>query len=286
MITQHPFGRTGHQSTRIIFGGAALWVATQDEADRILDLILEYDLNHIDTAPSYGDSELRIGPWMDRHRQQFFLATKTLERTYQGARDEIQRSLERLHTDQIDLLQLHYLVKPEEWEVAMGPGGALEAAIEAREQGLIRFIGVTGHDLPIARMHMRSLERFDFDSVLLPYSYVTMQNLHYAADFEALLAICQARNVAVQTIKGITRGPWGDKPKTRQTWYEPLEEQTAIDHAVHWVLGRPGIFLNTAGDMTVLPKILDAANRFQTAPAEADLQADWQRLDMAPLFVK
>jgi aryl-alcohol dehydrogenase-like predicted oxidoreductase len=286
MLSTQPFGRTGHQSTRIIFGGAALWVATQEEADRILDLILEYGINHIDTAPSYGDSELRIGPWMDRHRQQFFLATKTLERTYRGARDEIQRSLERLHTDQIDLLQFHYLVKPEEWEVVMGPGGALEAAIEARAQGLIRFIGVTGHDLPIAQMHMRSLERFDFDSVLLPYSYITMQNPHYAADFEALLAICQARNVAVQTIKGITRGPWGDKPKTRQTWYEPLEEQAAIDHAVHWVLGRPGIFLNTAGDMTVLPKILDAANRFQTAPAEAELQADWQRLDMAPLFVK
>lgn len=285
MITQQPFGRTGHMSTRIIFGGAALWVATQDEADRMLDLILEYGINHIDTAPSYGDSELRIGPWMDQHRKQFFLATKTLERGYQGARDEIQRSLERLHTDQIDLLQLHYLVKPEEWEVAMGPGGALEAAIEAREQGLIRFIGVTGHDVPIARMHMRSLERFDFDSVLLPYSYTLMQNPEYAADFEALLALCQERNVAVQTIKGVTRRPWGDQPKTHQTWYQPLTDQAAIDHAVHWILGRPGIFLNTAGDMTVLPKILDAASRFQAAPTEAVMQADLANQEMAPLFV-
>ena len=285
MITQQPFGRTGHQSTQIIFGGAALWVATQDQADRILDLILEYGINHIDTAPSYGDSELRIGPWMDRHRRDFFLATKTLERTYQGAHDEIHRSLERLHTDQIDLLQLHYLVKPEEWEVAMGPGGALEAAMEAREQGLIRFIGVTGHDVAIAGMHLRSLERFDFDSVLLPYSYILMQNSQYAADFEALMAMCQTRNVAVQTIKGITRGPWGDKPKTRQTWYEPLEEQAAIDRAVHWILSRPGIFLNTVGDMTILPKVLDAANRFQSAPAEAELQQDIERLQMAPLFV-
>ena len=233
MITQQPFGRTGHQSTRIIFGGAALWAATQDQADRVLDLLLEYGINHIDTAASYGDSELRIGPWLDQHRQDFFLATKTQERTYQAARDQIHRSLERLHTDQVDLLQLHYLVKPEEWEVAMGPGGVLEAAIEAREQGLIRFIGVTGHDMPIAQMHLRSLERFDFDSVLLPYSYILMQNPQYAADFEALLALCQARNVAVQTIKGITRGPWGDKPKTRQTWYEPLEDQAAIDRAVH-----------------------------------------------------
>jgi aryl-alcohol dehydrogenase-like predicted oxidoreductase len=285
MITQQPFGRTGHQSTRIIFGGAALWVATQDEANRILDLILEYGINHIDTAPSYGDSELRIGPWMDHHRRDFFLATKTLERTYQGAHDEIHRSLERLHTDQIDLLQLHYLVKPEEWEVAMGPGGALEAAMEAREQGLIRFIGVTGHDVAIASMHLRSLERFDFDSVLLPYSYILMQNPQYAADFETLMAVCQTRNVAVQTIKGITRGPWGDKPKTRQTWYEPLEDQTAIDHAVHWILSRPGIFLNTVGDMAVLPKVLDAAGRFEPAPAEVELLDDLTRMEMAPLFV-
>jgi predicted aldo/keto reductase-like oxidoreductase len=167
----------------------------------------------------------------------------------------------------------------------MGPGGALEALIEAREQGLIRFIGVTGHDVPIARMHLRSLERFEFDSVLLPYSYVLMQNSDYAADFEALLALCQARNVAVQTIKGITRRPWGDKPKTRQTWYEPLEEQAAIDRAVHWVLGRPGIFLNTVGDMVVLPKVLDAASRFQAAPSEAEMQVDLASLQMAPLFV-
>ncbi len=167
----------------------------------------------------------------------------------------------------------------------MGPGGVLEAAIEAREQGLIRFIGVTGHDVPIAQMHLRSLERFDFDSVLLPYSYILMQNPQYAADFEALLALCQARNVAVQTIKGITRGPWGDKPKTRQTWYEPLEDQAAIDRAVHWILGRPGIFLNTAGDMDVLPKVLDAASRFQAAPTEAEMQADLASLEMTPLFV-
>jgi aryl-alcohol dehydrogenase-like predicted oxidoreductase len=284
MITKQPFGRTGQLSTRVIFGGAALWSATQAQADRVLEVLLEYGINHIDTAPSYGDSELRIGPWLDQHRQQFFLASKTMERTYQGACDELQRSLERLHTNQIDLLQLHYLVKPEEWEVAMGPGGALEALIEAREQGLIRFIGVTGHDVPIARMHLRSLQRFDFDSVLLPYSYILMQNPEYAADFEALLAVCQARQVAVQTIKGITRGPWGDKPKTHQPWYQPLEEQAAIDHAVHWVLSRPGLFLNTVGDMELLPQVLDAASRFQAAPPEADMQADLQRLEMAPLF--
>ncbi len=121
--------------------------------------------------------------------------------------------------------------------------------------------------------------------MLLPYSYILMQNPQYAADFEALLAICQARNVAVQTIKGITRGPWGDKSKTRQCWYEPLEDQAAIDHAVHWILSRRGIFLNTVGDMAVLPKVLDAANRFQAAPSEAEMRQDVARLEMSPLFV-
>ncbi len=188
MIDKQPFGRSGHVSSRTIFGAAALGGVTQAEADRTLELILSHGINHIDTAASYGESELRIGPWMGEYRKEFFLATKTGERTYEAARDQIHRSLERLRVDQVDLLQLHNLAEPGEWEVAMGPGGALEAAIEAREQGLVRFIGVTGHGITIAATHKRSLERFDFDSVLLPYSYVLMQNPAYAADFEALMA--------------------------------------------------------------------------------------------------
>lgn len=285
MIDKQPFGRTGHMSTRIIFGAAALSQVTQAEADQTLELLLEYGINHIDTAASYGDAELRIGPWMGAHRQDFFLATKTGERTYEKARDEIRRSLERLRVDQVDLLQLHYLVDPEEWEVAMGPGGALEAAIEAREESLTRFIGVTGHDTVVPKMHMRSLERFDFDSVLLPFSYLMMQNPQYAADFEALMEVCEERNVAVQTIKSLVRRPWGDREQTRATWYEPLEDQAAIDRTVHWVLGRPGIFLNTVGDIHVLPKVLDAANRFEARPPEEQMEALEERLDMAPLFV-
>ena len=285
MIQKQPFGRTGHLSTQVIFGGAALWQPTQAEADRTLDLLLEYGINHIDTAASYGDSELWIGPWMDRHRHQFFLATKTGERTYEQARAEFHRSLERLRVDHVDLLQLHYLVDPQEWEVAMGPGGALEAAVEAREQGLTRFIGVTGHDLTVATMHQRSLKRFDFDSVLLPYNYILMQNPDYTADFEALLALCQTRQVAVQTIKSIARGPWGDKPHTHTTWYEPLAEQKEIDLAVHWVLNRPGIFLNTVGDLQLLPKVLDAASHFQAAPTATEMQEEIERLEMTPLFV-
>lgn len=285
MIEKQPFGRTGHISTRTIFGGAALSQVTQVEADRTLEVLLKYGVNHIDTAASYGDSERRTRPWMARYRQQFFLATKTAERTYQKARDEIQRSLERLGVGQVDLLQLHNLVDPSEWEVAMGPGGALEAAIEAREQGLVRYIGVTGHDTAVAAMHKRSLERFDFDSVLLPYNYVVMQSCQYAADFEALMAICEKRNVAVQTIKSISRRPWGDNPPTRAVWYEPLEDQADIDRAVHWVLGRPGIFLNTVGDIYLLPQVLDAASRFQSAPSDEEMKDLLTKLEMAPLFI-
>jgi aryl-alcohol dehydrogenase-like predicted oxidoreductase len=284
MIEKKAFGRTGHVSTCTLFGAAALGRVTQDEADRTLELLFEYDINHIDTAASYGDAELRIGPWMGKHRQDFFLATKTEKRTYQGAWDELRSSLERMRVDSVDLWQMHLLVKPDEWDVAMGPGGALEAFIEARDQGLVRFLGVTGHGWNVAEMHMKSLERFDFDTVLLPYNYVMTQHVQYAADFEALVAMCQERNVAVQTIKSIARGPWGDKPRTRNTWYEPLEEQADIDRAVNFVLSRPELFLNTTGDIHVLPRVLDAASRFQAAPSEEELQTAATALEMAPIF--
>jgi aryl-alcohol dehydrogenase-like predicted oxidoreductase len=285
VIEKQPFGRTGHSSTRTIFGAAALSQVTQAEADRTLELLLRYGINHIDTAASYGDSELWVGPWMRRHRQDFFLATKTEKRTYQEAWDEFRLSLERLQVDHVDMLQLHFLVDPAQWEVAMGPGGALEALIEAREQGLTRFIGVTGHETVAPAMHLRSLGRFDFDAVLLPYSYVMMQNPQYAADFEALMAVCRERNVAVQTIKSLVRRPWGDRPHTRATWYEPLEDQADIDRTVHWVLSRPGVFLNTVADIHLLPKVLDAASRLGAAPSEAEMQKQVVRLEMAPLFV-
>lgn len=284
MIPTQPFGRTGHMSTRTIFGAAALSQVTQAEADRTLDVLLQYGVNHIDTAASYGDAELRIGPWMERHRDTFFLATKTGERTYQAARDQIHRSLERLRVPQVDLIQLHNLVDPAEWEVAMGPGGALEAAVEARDQGLVRFIGVTGHGPLVARTHKRSLERFDFDSVLLPYNYVEMQKPEYATAVEELIALCQARSVAVQTIKSITRAPWGEHEHTRATWYEPLEDQQDVDTAVHWVLGRRGIFLNTVGDIHVLPRVLDAASRFTAPPSDEAMRDFVERVEAATLF--
>jgi aryl-alcohol dehydrogenase-like predicted oxidoreductase len=284
MIEQRPFGRTGHQSTVTLFGAAALSRATQAEADRVLDILLEYGVNHIDTAARYGDAELRIGPWMARHRKDFFLATKTGKRLYQDAREEIQRSLERLRVDAVDLIQLHALFHPDDWELAMGPGGALEAAIEARQQGLVRFIGVTGHGWTIAAMHKRSLERFDFDSVLLPYNYVMHQNERYREDFDAVVTLCTERQAAVQTIKAIARGPWATTDKVRNTWYQPLEEQADIDRAVHWVIGRPDIFLNTAGDINLLPKILDAASRYDKRPSDDDMLAMLEKQRLTTLF--
>jgi aryl-alcohol dehydrogenase-like predicted oxidoreductase len=284
MITQQPFGRTEHMSTRALLGAAAFGQVTQAEADATLELALSYGINHVDTAASYGESELRLGDWIGRHGRPFFLATKTGERTAARAREGIRRSLERLRVDQVDLIQLHSLSDPQEWETALGPGGALEAAIEAREQGLVRYIGVTGHGWTIAAMHRRALERFDFDSVLLPWSYIMAQNAQYRADFEALLTVCQQRNVAVQTIKSIVHAPWGDEPHTRATWYKPLEDQAAIDGAAHWVLGHPGLFLNTVGDIHVLPKVLEAVDRFQAAPTDEEMQADVAQWGLRPLF--
>lgn len=285
MIARVPFGRTGHLSTRTLFGAAALGAVTQAEADATLDLLLQHGVNHIDTAASYGEAELRLGPWMKQHRRDFFLATKTGDRTRKEARESIHRSLERMQTDTLDLIQLHSLSDPKEWEVALGPGGALEACIEAREQGLVRFIGITGHGTVIADMHRRALERFDFDSVLFPYSYVLMQNPQYAAEVDALLAVCRERNIAVQTIKAIVRKPWDGRPQTRATWYEPLEDPAALEANVHWVLGNSQAFLNTVGDIHVLPKVLDAASRFVARPSDDVMQATLTQQAMAPLFV-
>ena len=284
MIKKQPFGKTGHNSTVTLFGAAALGNVTQAEADATLDVLLEYGVNHIDTAASYGDAELRIGPWMAQHRNDFFLATKTGERTYEKAREEIHRSLERMRVDSFDLIQLHNLVHPDEWDVALGPGGALEAAIEAREEGILRFIGVTGHGLNIAAMHRRSVERFDFDSVLLPLNYPLALNEAYMADFNALVATCEERDIAVQTIKSITRGPWGPQDKWASTWYQPLRDQEDIDRAVHWVLGREGLFLNTVGDIHVLPKVLDAASRIASRPSDDQMMQMVGEEKMTSLF--
>jgi aryl-alcohol dehydrogenase-like predicted oxidoreductase len=252
MIPVQPFGRTGHASTRIIFGAAAIGNVSQSDADQTMELIREHGINHIDTAASYGDAELRLGPWMETHRDEFFLATKTGERTRAEAYAEIGRSLERLRTDRVDLIQLHNLVDEDEWQTAFSAAGALEAVVQAKDEGLVRFIGVTGHGVTVAAQHLRSLGEYPFDSVLLPYNFPMSRNASYIADFEALVEVCAERGVAVQTIKAITRGPWGDQNQTANTWYEPLTDQGAIDTAVSWVLGRDGVLLNSVGDIHIL----------------------------------
>lgn len=287
MIETFRFGRTGHQSTRTLFGAAALGGVSQKEADATLETLLEYGVNHIDTAASYGAAEDRIGPWMEHHRQDFFLATKTNYRTKSEAREQIRRSLERMQVSQIDLIQLHSLGEPKDWEAAMGPGGSLEAAIEARDEGLVRFIGITGHGLNIARHHLKALELFDFDSVLLPWNFPMSRNEQYAREFAQLVAVCEQRDIAVQTIKAVTRRPWGEgQERSAATWYEPLREQEDIDMAVGWLLQQPGLFLNTVGDIHVLPSVLEAASRAGELKASDEAMAAMhQRREMAPLFV-
>src|SRR5579859_7576274 len=284
-IEKLPFGRTGHPSTRILFGAAALSSVDQSTADRTLDVLLKYGVNHIDTAASYGDAELRVAPWLMREPGHFFVATKTGARKAKEAREELHRSLERLGVDHVDLWQLHNLADPIDWDTALSPGGVLEAAEEARSEGLVRFIGVTGHGAQIAANHRRSLERFDFDSVLLPYNFITMKLPYYAENFNALAATCRERNVAVQTIKSIAMRPWRGRERTHTTWYEPLESQADIDVAVWWVLGRPGVFLNTVGDVNLLPKMLDAARRFEKRPSDEQMQELMRRGAQEPLFV-
>jgi aryl-alcohol dehydrogenase-like predicted oxidoreductase len=285
MIPKAPFGSTGHDSSRVLFGAAALGSVSQDVADRALDVLLEHGVNHIDVAASYGDAELRVAPWLRRHPGTFFLATKTGERTYQGARDEIRRSLDRLGVDRVDSIQLHNLVDVIEWDTALSDGGALQAAVEARDEGLVRFIGVTGHGLSVPAVHRRSLERFPFDSVLAPYNWVQMQDERYAETFEELAAVCAERGVALQTIKSLARRRWDGRPQTGSTWYESLREPEDVDLAVHWVLGRPDAFLCTTGDVELLPRLLDAAARYERRPDDEHMAALAERAAAEPLFV-
>jgi len=285
VIARAPFGSTGHESTRTIFGAAALGEVSHTDAERTLELLLQHGVNHIDTAASYGDSELRIASWLKRHPDTFFVATKTGQRDYKGAKEEIHRSLDRLGVDHVDLIQLHNLVDVIEWEFALRDGGALEAAIEAREEGLVRFIGVTGHGLSVPEMHRRSLDRFPFDSVLAPYNYVQMQDPRYAETFESLAAVCAERRVALQTIKSLARRRWDGREHTAATWYEPLREQDDVDLAVHWVLGRPEAFLLTTGDVEILPRLLAAAERFESRPSDQQMRDLAARAEAEPLFV-
>ena len=285
MIKKIPFGSTGHMSSRVIFGAAALFSCSEERGEKILETLFQHGINHIDVAADYGNAEVALAPWMKKHRDKFFLATKTRQRTAQEARASLDRSLERMQVDQVDLIQLHNLVDQDEWETALGSGGALEAMVEAREQGKVRFIGVTGHGMRVAERHLQSLERFSFDSVLLPCNFTMLSQPDYAADFEALVKACQSRGVALQTIKAVARRRWQDESQTRHSWYEPLRDPKAIDRAVRFVLGRPGIFLNSSMDSGVLESILEAAGGVPDLPSARELQEDCEQFAMQPLFM-
>lgn len=284
MLPVAPFGSTGHLSTRVIFGAAALGGMSQERADATLADVAEWGINHIDTAASYGASEDRLRGWLGVHRHQVFLATKTGERDGDAARAELERSLERMAVDHVDLIQLHNLVEDDEWETVFAPGGAVEALAAARDEGIVSHIGVTGHGLRIAGMHLRSLERFDFASVLLPVNFVLLDNPGYRSDVEALLAVCADRGVAVQTIKSIARGRWSDESTAHFSWYDPLTDPAAIDRAVRFVLADPQLFLNTSSDARRLPAIIEAAGGDLSAPTDDEMRADVVAEGITPLF--
>ena len=287
MIERIPFGSTGHESSRALFGAAALGRMRQDKADAVLKTLLEFGVNHIDTAAGYGDSELRIAPWMKTHREDFFLATKTRERDARGARESLEHSLLRLGVERIDLIQLHNLVEAEEQKQALGPGGALKALVDARDAGLVRYIGVTGHGTFAPRRHLDSLRQFPFDSVLAPCNFAMLAQAEYAADFEELYATCQQRGVAFQTIKSVARRRWSEADEgPRHSWYHPIRDHAALRRAVHFVLARPGLFLSTSSDTTLLRPTLEAAADRAAQPGDAAMAEDVHRLGIEPLFVR
>lgn len=284
MLPTAPFGPTGHISTRTIFGAAALGAMSPERAVATLDLAASHGVNHIDTAASYGESELRLAPWLAEHGSSVFLATKTGDRVGTGARASLERSLKRMGVDQVDLIQLHNLVEDDEWRTAFAPGGAVEALSQARDEGLCRFIGVTGHGMRVPAMHRRSLDEFPFDALLFPYNHSMMSLPAYRADVEELIEVGQARGVALQTIKSVARGRW-PAGEREFSWYRPLTDPEAIRRAVHYVLGRPELFLNTSSDARLLPTILEAAAQAPlTVPTEEAMAADVAAHGITPLF--
>ena len=279
-IETKPFGRTGHESSRLIFGGVALSNVDREESARVLELLLQYGVNHIDTAVTYGDSEKRIGEWMKEHRRDFFLATKIDARGYDDARRELETSLKDLQVDSIDLLQMHELVEDEDTDAFLGRDGALKVLQEAKEEGLASYVGVTSHGFDAPRLLRRCLNAYDFDSVLLPFSFPLSIHHEYRTDFEALRYICQEKGVVIQTMKSIQRGPWGDQPRTRNAWYRPLEGPKDIARAVHWVMSFEDLFLTSVGDTGLLPLVLEAAATYEEAPERSEMDEMRSRLNM------
>jgi aryl-alcohol dehydrogenase-like predicted oxidoreductase len=257
---------------------------SQERADQTMALVDELGINHIDTAAGYGASEDLLKPFLADHRQRFYLATKTGEREGGAARAELERSLQRMGVDQVDLIQLHNLVEPDEWETAFAPGGAVEALAKARDEGLTKAIGITGHGIRIPSMHLRGLERFEFDSVLFPFNHVLLANGAYRDDVEQLRSVCRDRGVAMQTIKAVAKGRWSNDEQPHFSWYEPLADPGAIERAVRFVLAEDDLFLNTSSDARLLPALAAAASGELSPPTEAELESDERQFGITPLF--
>lgn len=280
-----PFGSTGHHSTVAIFGSAAFWSVSQAEADRTMQLLIQHGVNHIDVPPSYGIAEERLGPWIAEERERFFLGCKTMERTKASALAEMQRSLQRLQTDYFDLYQIHAITSMQDLDAATRTGGALDALIEARQAGLARYLGITGHGLESPSIFIEALQRFNFDSVLFPLNFVQYREPRFRQAAGELLALCQERGVAVMIIKSITRGPWGDLPKKYTTWYQPFDEPHMIQQAVDFALSQPGVSgICTAGDTRLLPLVLQACENFSPMPPEDQEAAIASAASYQPLF--
>jgi len=279
------FGRTGHLSTIAIFGAAAFWEISQQEADRVMEMVIEAGVNHIDVAPSYGQAEERIGPWMPRERERFFLGCKTMERTKDGAWNEMQESLKRLQTERFNLYQLHAITSMEELDACTMKGGALEALVEARRQGLTSHIGITGHGVDSPQVFIEALNRFDFDSILFPLNFVQMSNPEFRKNAEELIAACKTKDVGTMVIKTVTKGPWGEKEQTATTWYEPFDEQEIIQKAVNFALSYEVTGLCTVGDTRVLPMVLKACEEFTVLNKEEIREMIQSGGQFEPLFV-
>jgi len=256
------FGRTGHMSTVAIFGAAAFWEVEQKDADRVMEMVIEAGVNHIDVAPSYGQAEQRLGPWMKRERSRFFLGCKTMERTREGAWKELRESLERLQTEAFDLYQCHAVTSMDELDSLFVKGGAMEAMIEARDQGLTKYIGITGHGVDAPKIYLEALRRFDFDSVLFPLNFIQLANPEFRKNAEELIETCKTRDAGTMAIKSVTKGPWGDKKQTAATWYEPFDQMGEIQQAVNFVLSYDVTGLCSAGDIRILPMVLKACENY------------------------
>lgn len=262
------FGRSGHMSSVAIFGGAAFWEISQEKADKIMDLVQSMGVNHIDIAPSYGKAEIRVGPWLQDKRDQFFLGCKTMERESHGVQKELHDSLNKLKTDYFDLYQCHAVTTLEELDKVTKKGGALEAMLDAKKRGLTHHIGITSHGMKAPEVLIEALKRYDFDSVLFPLNFILFADEQYRQLSEELIDLCNRKDVGMMTIKAIARGSWGDHKHTNTTWYQPFTSREEIQMSVDFVLSHDVTGLCMAGDTSLTPKLLDACQSFTPMPAE------------------